>query len=32
LFKDGDLVVESKIFDKDFFGFTKVSVETPLCG
>lgn len=31
LFKDGDLVVESKIFDKDFFGFTKVSVETPLC-
>lgn len=31
LFEDGDLVVESKIFDKDFFGFTKVSVETPLC-
>lgn len=31
LFEDGDLVVESKIFDNDFFGFTKVSVETPLC-
>lgn len=31
LFEDGDLIVESKIFDNDFFGFTKVSVETPLC-
>lgn len=31
LFEDGDIAVESKIFDNDFFGFTKVSVETPLC-
>lgn len=31
VFEDGDLNVESKIFDNDYFGFTKVSVETPLC-
>ena len=31
VFEDGDLTVESKIFDNDYFGFTKVSVETPLC-
>ena len=35
-FKDGiyeneDLVVESKVFDNDFFGFTKVTVETAQC-
>lgn len=27
----GNLTVESKVFDNDFFGFTKVTVETPLC-
>ena len=27
-YTDGDLVVESKVFAKDFFGFTKVTVET----
>ena len=31
VFEDGDLTVESKIFDNDYFGFTKVSVETPIC-
>lgn len=31
VFETGDLVVESKIYDNDFFGFTKVAVETPLC-
>ncbi len=31
VFEDGDLTVESKIFDNDYFGFTKVAVETPLC-
>ena len=31
IFENGDLVVESKIFDNDYFGFTKVSVETPFC-
>lgn len=31
VFEDGDLTVESKIFDNDYFGFTKVSVEMPLC-
>ena len=31
VFEDGDLTVESKIFGNDYFGFTKVSVETPLC-
>ena len=28
VFTDGDLTVESKIFDNDYFGFTKVTVET----
>ena len=31
IYENNDLVVESKVFDNDFFGFTKVSVETPLC-
>lgn len=30
-FEYGDLVVESKIFDNDYFGYTKVAVETPIC-
>lgn len=30
-YEDGDLIVESKVFDNDFFGFTKVTVETALC-
>ena len=30
-YEDGDLFVESKVFDNDFFGFTKVTVETALC-
>lgn len=30
-FEDGDLTVESKIFDNDYFGYTKVAVETPIC-
>ncbi len=29
--EDGELVVESKIYENDFFGFTKVAVETPIC-
>ena len=28
IYTDGELVVESKTFDNDFFGFTKVTVET----
>ena len=28
VYTDGELVVESKTFDNDFFGFTKVTVET----
>jgi len=31
VFEDGELVVESKVYDNDFFGFTKVAVETPIC-
>lgn len=31
ILKDGDLSVESKIFDNDYFGYTKVTVETPIC-
>lgn len=27
-YEDNDLIVESKVFDKEFFGFTKVTVET----
>ena len=30
-YEDGDLIVESKVFDNYFFGFTKVTVETALC-
>lgn len=30
-YTDGNLSVESKVFDNDFFGFTKVTVETPIC-
>ncbi|NCC87776.1 MAG: SAM-dependent DNA methyltransferase [Clostridia bacterium] len=26
-----NLTVESKVFDNEFFGFTKVSVQTPIC-
>ena len=26
-----DLYVESKVFDKEYFGYTKVSVQTPIC-
>jgi len=29
-FKDNDLVVESKVFYNDYFGYTKVTVETPI--
>ena len=31
LYTEGNLAVESKVFDNDFFGFTKVTVETPVC-
>ena len=31
LYTEGNLSVESKVFDNDFFGFTKVTVETPIC-
>lgn len=30
-YEDGTKFVESKVFDNDFFGYTKVSVETPVC-
>ncbi len=30
-YEDGDLFVESKVFDNEFFGFTKVTVETAIC-
>ncbi len=29
-YEENDLVVESKIFDKNFFGYTKVTVESPI--
>lgn len=29
-YKKEDLVVESKVFDNDYFGYTKVSVQTPI--
>ena len=29
--EDDDLVVESKVFDKEYFGYTKVCVETAEC-
>lgn len=28
---ENGISVESKIFDKDYFGYTKVSVQTPIC-
>ena len=28
VYEDGDLIVESRVFDNDYFGFTKVAVET----
>lgn len=31
VFEDGGLIAESKIYENDFFGFTKVTVETALC-
>ena len=31
LFEDNSLSVESKVYDNDFFGYTKVIVETALC-
>lgn len=31
VFTEGDLVVESNVYDNDFFGYTKVAVETALC-
>lgn len=31
VFEDNGLYVESKVYDKDFFGYTKVTVETALC-
>lgn len=30
-FTENDLTVESKVYDNDFFGYTKVTVETALC-
>lgn len=29
-YQDGDLAVESKVFDNDYFGYTKVTVLTPI--
>ena len=31
LYTEQNLAVESKVFDNEFFGYTKVTVETPLC-
>ncbi|MDO5151177.1 MAG: class I SAM-dependent DNA methyltransferase [Oscillospiraceae bacterium] len=31
IYEENDLVVESKVFENNFFGFTKVTVETALC-
>lgn len=31
MFEDRGLSVESKVYDNDFFGYTKVTVETALC-
>lgn len=31
MFEDSGLSVESKVYDNDFFGYTKVTVETALC-
>ena len=29
-YEEGELIVESKVFENDFFGYTKVTVETPV--
>ena len=31
IYEKDNLAVESKVFDNKFFGFTKVSVQTPIC-
>ena len=31
VFEDSELIVESKVRDNSFFGYTKVTVETPVC-
>ncbi len=31
-YSDGDLTIESKVFDNDYFGYTKVTVLTPILG
>ncbi|MBE6740840.1 MAG: SAM-dependent DNA methyltransferase [Ruminococcaceae bacterium] len=31
-YTDGDLHIESKVFDNDYFGYTKVTVLTPILG
>ena len=31
LYEDNEISVESKVFDNDYFGYTKVVVETPIC-
>ena len=31
VYEDNDIVVESKVFENSYFGFTKVTVETALC-
>ena len=31
VYEENDLTVESKVYDNDFFGYTKVTVETALC-
>jgi type I restriction enzyme M protein len=31
IYKHNGLIVESKVFENDYFGFTKVAVETALC-
>lgn len=30
-YEDNEISVESKVFDNDYFGYTKVVVETPIC-
>ena len=30
-YSEKDISVESKVFDNDYFGYTKVSVQTPIC-
>ncbi len=31
-YSDGDLTIESKVFDNEYFGYTKVTVLTPILG